>query len=151
MKFPVVKGEKTAYPSVALCPQCKKRKVFEPNSMVILAGGAVLLDRKRENSIHTRALSGFLCLAWHGAHDNGVGHDRDIGAAVEIAAATAGGQFEMYFCSTTCVRIFLNSCVDALEKCIIRERKKPRDSPRRLKKEQKRVLDVMRKRGLLEE
>jgi hypothetical protein len=105
--------------------------------MVILSGGALLLDRKRENSIPSAALSGFLHLIWHGAHDN---------TMVDIALDVTGGQFELFFCSTACVRTFLNSWVDALDKRIARE-KRTRHSPNRLKRE----LDDMRKRGLLEE
>jgi hypothetical protein len=151
MKFPVVKGDKMAHPRIAKCPQCKKRKVGEPHSMAILSGGALLLDRKRENSIHTKALSGFLKLIWHGAHDDGEGSDRDIGAMVEIAQDATGGQFDLYFCSPACVRAFLNSWVDALEKCILSERRRLPQSPKQQKRELNRFLNDMRKRGLLEE
>ena len=62
MKFPLVRGDKNSFPRKAVCPQCKKRKVFEPHSMVILGGGALLMDRNRENSIHSDSLEGFLSL-----------------------------------------------------------------------------------------
>jgi hypothetical protein len=119
--------------------------------MVILSGGAVLLDRKRENSIHTKSLLGFLDLSWHGAHEGGEGDDRDLGATVTVAKDVGGGQFDLYFCSTACVRDFLNSWVDALEKSILRERTKPPKSPKQEARETKRFLNEMRKRGLLEE
>ena len=105
------------------------------------------MDRNRENSIHSDSLEGFLSLAWHGAHDNGVGEDRDIDGRVHLAKDVRGGQFDLYFCSTACVRVFFNSWVDALEKAIVREKKRPPDSPKKLK----RFLTGMRKRGLLEE
>ena len=70
--------------------------------MVILSGGALLLDRKRENSVHTPLLEGFLHLNWHGAHDDGEGHDRELWTMVDVAEGTVGGQFELYFCSTAC-------------------------------------------------
>lgn len=146
MKLPLVRGDKNSFPRKAVCPQCKKRKVFEPHSMAILGGGALLLDRNRENSIHTDSLEGFLYLAWHGAHDAGVGEDRDIGVRVELAKDVRGGQFDLYFCSTVCVRAFFNSWVDALEKAVVREKKRAPNSPK-----QKGLLDDMRKRGLLEE
>ena len=105
------------------------------------------MDRNRENSIHSDSLEGFLSLAWHGAHDNGVGEDRDIDGRVHLAKDVRGGQFDLYFCSTACVRVFFNSWVDALEKAIVCEKKRPPDSPKKLK----RFLTDMRKRGLLEE
>jgi hypothetical protein len=119
--------------------------------MAILSGGAVLYDRKRENSVHTKYLSGFLTLSWHGAHDDGEGDERDIGATVEIAQDTRGGQFDMYFCSTACVRAFLNSWVDAIEKDLLRERRKPPKSPKQEERELKRLLNQLRKQGMLEE
>lgn len=69
----------------------------------------------------------FLSLVWHGAHDAGVGEDRGIYASVDIAEEVEGGSFELHFCSTKCMRAFLNSCVDALEDSIATERS--RSSP----------------------
>jgi hypothetical protein len=93
MKFPLVTGKNTDYPTTAKCPQCKKRKVCEPHSMVVLGGGALLLDRKRENSRESSALSGFLDLIWHGAHDHGIGDDRDLYTIMNIVDDAIGGQF----------------------------------------------------------
>jgi hypothetical protein len=124
MRFPIIEGEKDHFPSRPRCPQCKKRKVFEPHSMAILSGGAMLMDRRRKNGGPDKRMDGFLRLDWHGAHDSGVGHDREIGGSIELVRDCRGGQFEMYFCSTPCLRAFLNSCVDALEEAVSRERDK---------------------------
>ena len=43
-------------------------------------------------------------------------------AAVEIADKVASGQFDLYFCSTDCLRSFLNYCVDELERKIVLEK-----------------------------
>jgi endogenous inhibitor of DNA gyrase (YacG/DUF329 family) len=115
MKFPVLKGKKTAFPRNAKCPQCEQSKVLEPHSMVILCGGAMLMDQKRKNGGPNECLDGFLELTWHGAHNGGTGKDRDIFTSVHLAEDCFGGQFEIYFCSTKCMRAFLNSWVDALE------------------------------------
>jgi hypothetical protein len=156
MRLPLVKGKQTEYPSSAKCPQCKKHKVREPHSFVSLAGGALLLDRKRENSKDSDSLSGFLDLIWHGAHDHGVGDDRDLFRVLRIAEDAVGGQFSLYFCSTACLRAFVNSLVDALEKRIQRDKKQQvRDDaeqqrtgklPKRVQKE----LDDMVRRGVVE-
>jgi hypothetical protein len=59
----------------------------------------------------------FLTMTWHGAHPDtgGSGGDAGIHASIDIADTVAHGQFDLYFCSTACLRQFLNDCVDALE------------------------------------
>ena len=61
-------------------------------------------------------MDGFLALEWHGAHDGGQGKDRDIYEMIEIAKDVRGGEFDICFCSTKCLRAYLNFCVDELEK-----------------------------------
>ena len=72
-----------------------------------------------------------LRLIWHGAHDGGTGRDPGIEASVDIVEDTRGGQADLYFCSTGCLRQFLNECVDELERRIEKARKQ-RDSNNRL-------------------
>jgi hypothetical protein len=103
---------------MALCPWCKKNKVFEPHSFAVLSGGAMLMDKTRENGGPDDRLDAFLSLSWHGAHDNGKGNYRDINEMTEIARDVRGGQFDIYFCSTKCLRAYLNYCIDKLEKKI---------------------------------
>jgi len=76
------------------------------------------MDRKRENGGPDDKMGGFLAVAWHGAHDNGLGKDRDIFEIVEIAKDVRGGEYEILFCSTKCLRAYLNFCIDELEKKI---------------------------------
>jgi hypothetical protein len=115
MKFPVLQGKRTIHPMKAVCPQCKKRKVLEPHSMAILNSGALFMDRKRINGAMHDQMDGFASITWHGAHDSGTGRDREIFTSVDFAKDCRGGQFEIYFCSTDCLRAFFNSWVDALE------------------------------------
>jgi hypothetical protein len=155
MKLPLVKGKPNHYPSAAKCPQCKKRKVFEPHSMATLEGGALLMDRKRQNSKHSDALFGFLALDWHGAHDDGIGDDRNLFTYMTVVEDAVGGQFSLYFCSTACLRAFFNSLVDELEKRIQRDKKREERLEREekidgLPKSVKKELDEMVKRGELE-
>lgn len=118
MKLPTIKDQSSSFPKKAICPWCKKNKVFEPHSFAVLSGGAMLMDKKRENGGPDDRLDAFLSLAWHGAHDGGKGKYRDINEMTEIARDVRGGQFELYFCSTKCLRAYLNFCVDELEKKI---------------------------------
>jgi len=84
----------------------------------------MLMDRKRENGGPDDRMDGFLALDWHGAHDGGQGRGRDIFERIEIAKDVRGGQFDILFCSTKCLRAYLNFCVDALEKKIKRTKKR---------------------------
>jgi hypothetical protein len=53
------------------------------------------------------AAVGFLSLHWH--------CDQVASAYLPIVDNARGGQFEMYYCSTECLRAFLGACVDELE------------------------------------
>jgi hypothetical protein len=97
-------------------PTIKNNKVFEPHSFAVLSGGASLMDRKKEFGGPDERMDGFLALHWHGAHDDGAGDHREIYKIIDIARKIKGGQFDIYFCSTNCLRQYLNYCVDELEK-----------------------------------
>jgi hypothetical protein len=83
----------------------------------------MLMDRKRENGGPDDRMDGFLALDWYGAHDGGQGRDRDIFERIEIGKDVRGGQFDILFCSTKCLRAYLNFCVDELEKKIMTRKK----------------------------
>jgi len=115
LEFPVM-NEKTPYVPVApMCPVCGLEPIHEPNSMAILNGGALLMSEDRQSGGMDDRLDGFLSFIWHGAHSGGLGQHRERFATVRVADNCRGGQYEMYFCSTECLRSFLNRCVDALE------------------------------------
>jgi len=69
-------------------------------------------------------MDGFASITWHGAHDAGTGEDREIFTTVDFARDCRGGQFEIYFCSTACLRAFFNSWVEALELKIRNEKRR---------------------------
>ncbi len=99
-----------------LCPWCREHKVGEPHSFALINGGALLRGQDGSATI-SDTLSGFLILRWHGAHleDGGTGPFPDSCAMVDVADDTPSGQFEFLFCSTSCLRAFLNHLVDRLE------------------------------------
>lgn len=118
-RFPVAKGRRVFFPKEALCPVCKAAKVLEPHSMAIINLGAILMtNRETGSGTMSDDLDGFLRLIWHGAHDGGLGRDSGVDAHVEIVQDVRGGQADLYFCSTGCLREFLNACVDELERTI---------------------------------
>lgn len=114
-KFPVVCGEQQCYPVNGICPVCHKNEVLEPNSMAILSVGALLMDRKNDTGSDSDKLDAFLRLIWHGAHENGRGNKRDLDYAIDVVQSARGGVVDLCFCSTQCLRTFLNRCVDELE------------------------------------
>jgi endogenous inhibitor of DNA gyrase (YacG/DUF329 family) len=128
MKSPTLAGKTTDFPSKAKCPICKKRKVLEPHSMAIFSGGSIYTGNKQGIPDN---LEGYTSLIWHGAHDTGIGKDRDIFTRVDFARDTDGGQFEVYFCSTKCMRTFFNQWVDALETKVKKEKKLTRSASQR--------------------
>ena len=115
--FPVI-SKKSMYPERAICPICRKNKVLEPHSFAYLWGGA--MEKKGRDyyssEIESNRILGVLELAWHGAHDDGEGEFREIDSSVKIVDNAAGGNFSLFFCSTSCLREFLNKAVDKLEK-----------------------------------
>ena len=115
--FPMLEGDSNKFSAEHTCAWCNQDKVSEPNSMAILTGGAMLVNRRTGNGGPDPRLDGYLDLFWHGAHteDGGQGDYPDISERIVIASAVVGGQFDILFCSTKCLRAFLNHAVDQLE------------------------------------
>lgn len=114
--LPVVRGKRSTYPTRGLCPICKRRKVLEPHTMVLLSGGACFRMKSGSTAGPDKRMTAFLFFATHTAHDGGVGR-RNLGDGwVRIAEEVHGGQFDIAFCSPRCLRSFLTRCVDELER-----------------------------------
>jgi len=123
MNFPVVQKKKSHHPKSPRCPQCRRRKVLEPHSMAFISGSTTFIQRSRLNA-SVADLAASLDITWHGAHDSGIGDDRDIFTSVSLANDCRNGEFAVYFCSTKCLRAFLNTWVDALETKIRNEKRR---------------------------
>ena len=123
MKFPIVQKKKSYHPKAPRCPQCRRRKVLEPHSMAIISGFTTFIRRPRPNT-SVADLATSLDITWHGAHDSGIGDDRDIFTTVSLAEDCHDGKFQVYFCSTKCLRAFLNTWVDALETKVRSEKRR---------------------------
>jgi hypothetical protein len=98
--------------------------------MAILNAGALRRVGKDSYEMATD-MKAFLTLTWHGAHSGGKGEFAEIHASVNVADEVANGQFDIYFCSTTCMRGFLNYCVDQLQERMesARSKRKRSSSP----------------------
>lgn len=131
---PVVRDGTMVFPDGFKCPMCGYR-IGEPHQFVTFNGGALFSNDKY--SIMDKRLEGFLDMHFHGAHDCGAGYPsgkcrkrdikkRGLEATVRLADKSKYGQFEFYFCSTKCLRLFFNACVDRLETKLERGVKKAR-------------------------
>ena len=114
--FPVQRGKNTIGFKVkrGMCPKCGGTMNAEPGTFAFVAGGALRRTGK-DTAVIAADLSGFLSIGLHGGHGQG---ENTPSGSVRIADDTANGQFEYYFCSTECLRGFLNSCVDELERVV---------------------------------
>ena len=65
------------------------------------------MEREGDSGGPDDKMAGFLHLSWHGAHNGDLGKDKGISASIQIARAVRGGQFDLYFCSTKCLRSYL--------------------------------------------
>ena len=101
--------------------------------MVILASfiGSAETKKKRKTPTEFGTQVITTSLTWHGAHDTGLGKDRDIFCRVDLVKDCIDGEYEIYLCSTACLRKFLASWVDALEEKVRQEKKKIQKSKRR--------------------
>ena len=115
MDYPMINGKISNYPTRPICPVCKKKKVFEPHSMVVLEGGACLNTKRLGVSGPDKNMEGFLSLHWHGAHDKGQGKQRDVYLTKDLATDVEGGQFEFCFCSIKCLKAWFNKILSDFE------------------------------------
>jgi hypothetical protein len=114
MKFPVQIGDSTAGLEARRgeCPVCHGAQQGEPGEFAFLNGGALKEFPGGGGAGPAPGLLGFLSIGLHGAHSAEV--DTPSGN-VSVFERAPLGQFEVYFCSTKCLRGFLNAAVDDLE------------------------------------
>ena len=88
ISLPVVRKRRVVFPNKAICPWCRKRKVYEPHSMAILNAGAMRQVAKDRFEMATDVRA-FMTLMWHGAHSGGKGELPDVYASVDVADEVA--------------------------------------------------------------
>lgn len=106
MKYPLLQGlDKHFYPkSGKKCPLCGKS--FSKSGVVYLTGGA-LADCL---VVDDKYLDAFFKIHHHTGASDCYGN-----ACVDVIRYLRGGQFELLFCSTPCLRKFFMEMVDKLE------------------------------------
>lgn len=110
MKFPMIsKKTKPFFPTEKICPICKVNNTTLDSEFYVLNGGA--LEKVNKNtSMSSDILEGFLSVQYHSGEKN-----KNPGVNIDIVEKSKGGQFDIYFCSTNCMRQFFNKLIDTIE------------------------------------
>ena len=105
-----------------ICDFCDQGIFFNDETFTSLTGGACLpveLDEsereaKMRKKIEQQA-DGFLGISWRAPYSRGEGGKLE---SVRLVEQGHQGQFELEFCSTSCLRSYLNLQVDSLEELV---------------------------------
>jgi hypothetical protein len=117
IRLPLVSKTKSFVPRGVKCPWCGETSRLKQNSFAVLSGGALVKDKSGKFSIEDKRLTAWLNLDWQGGPADGkTKQGADVGTGLALAWEVAGGQFNLNFCGTKCLRAFLNYCVDELER-----------------------------------
>lgn len=114
--FPVVRDDESTFPLTpeGACPVCGLITDLKEEHVQI-HGGALLLEDASASGTQAATLvdnlQAFLFMDWETNHSDGISRYAEL----EIACDVKKGQFSLLFCSTKCLRSFLNTCVDKLE------------------------------------
>ncbi|MGE0492316.1 MAG: hypothetical protein AB7S38_24095 [Vulcanimicrobiota bacterium] len=102
--------------SDVICACCHQEVYRSDETYAGLSGGACIeLDLDEDLELYRRLVqraSGFLEIWWRSPYSKGEGGSLEKAKIVEDGHH---GQFDLAFCSTICLRSYLNSRVDALE------------------------------------
>ena len=107
--------------TTTVCHYCGAEHVRAPNSFATLTGGGMLRKRRpfqrQDRHVMSKRVLGFLAFQWHGADREmgGSGEHSEIDVYHPLLEPARNGQYEIYFCSTRCLRACLNRCVDEFE------------------------------------
>jgi hypothetical protein len=104
MKFPV-NFHRNTYLASNSCDYCRGK--MPAKEFVTLCVG-VTQDYAKDNLVDLSETEVCFDLGWQGPSD-------EIGTGFQVVSNSSEGQSVFNFCSTACLRAFLNSCVDHLE------------------------------------
>jgi len=104
MEYPIIKDSDAHYPIDGTCTYCKKPT---KGNFVALNGGALLKIPGTNMAAPDDNLISTFSLLDHGVTNSG--------KPLLVCRNEAFGQYELYFCSTSCLRSFFNALVDDFE------------------------------------
>src|SRR5262249_19044409 len=129
--LPLPMKDTCTWPRESKCPVCSKQ--FN-GAFAVLNAGALMGDGKGNGSWDDRLL-GFFTMIWHGAHGNPDPAENDVYSGIDVVEDVQGGQYDLTFCSTSCMRSFLNACIDKLEMRVKRSQARNRRDLEKMKAE----------------
>jgi hypothetical protein len=138
LALPLNLKDSPAWPRHGRCPMCDKEL---DGAFAVINGGALMGEGDGTASLDGR-LIGHLNLTWHGAHHHVKPSDNDVYVGVDVVEEAACGQFDLNFCSTACMRAFLNKSVDELEKQVEKRRAKQKAELERAKRKEIRAHEI---------
>ncbi|WP_435263863.1 hypothetical protein [Tenacibaculum sp. nBUS_03] len=111
MEYPIItKKTKSFFPNDEICPICKTNRITLNSEFYVLNGGA-LEKINNDTSIPSDIMEGFLSVQYHSGENS-----ENYGFNIDIVDESKGGQFDIYFCSTNCMKEFFNQLIDTIEK-----------------------------------
>lgn len=99
--------DRPCYPGDRKCPVCQAES---GSGIAYLSAGALLLTEDGQDSIHTDRQRAFLHLGFHGCAP-----DMRDSADIQVVWDLHRDQFDLYWCSVACMRIWFNQLFDAIE------------------------------------
>jgi hypothetical protein len=114
LRFPLLKnGDQNFLPHRGgRCLICDK-DLKSGTGIAYLSAGAVLESRIDEMKEDFCNIEAFFSVYFHTIASDGAG-----GGEVNVVDSLRGGQFDLGFCSTSCLRKFFNIIVDELDICL---------------------------------
>lgn len=91
-----------------ICTSCKQPVFLKDETFVLLSGGG-LVEQAIEKK--PKSLTAFVDISWRSPYSKGEGGTLKYVHLVECSE----DQFEFMFCSSACLKTYLNSRVDALD------------------------------------
>ena len=105
--YPVLADRDRCSPQCVVCD----RSCGEPGEFLVLEAGAILHeDESRQSGGPDELMSAHLTLVKHGAEPHGPY------IRLDLVRELIGGQADLMFCSSGCLRQFFSSAVDELER-----------------------------------
>lgn len=101
------------YPTEPHCPVCGSD--FTDGTAYLMAG-ALLLSKDGQDSLHVDRLKAFMHVGFHGK-DSATCASGDV----TVVGNVSGGQFDLQWCSISCMRKWLTELLDDVEATIGRK------------------------------
>lgn len=115
MEFPIYSRDRTPEESAVHCLVCGRKIAWnEWPERITLGSGAILNDSGAETGGPSDQMEGFITLFYHASSQH-----HDSSASLIVATDVVGGQVDLDFCSTECLRAFFDSITEEMQRRVI--------------------------------